>query len=478
MAVAGATSFFISVYVGRAVDATEFGSYSLILSLQGFVGLFAHLSIGTAMAKYVAENRVRSTSLAARTAQIGLTLVIVTSSAVSLIYFAMARVLGETVYNNPLVSTLIPFSAMAILGGSTFSVMLGIAQGCQRFNLLASARILSSITCFFAILTLVRLYGISGVFLGLFASQLGAAILLLGIINRKEFPVLGGANSKDRTHGMFKDILVFSLPLALATVVETAAFWIGNSELALWKGFDELAYFGVALFLYQALTMIPDALGTTVVPRIAQLNVASSDAIAGLSTRVLRSVSFLMFVPVFALCIYRGFVIEVTYGSKYSTSAIAVLLMAVASYIYSMDAVLRATLTGLGKSAVMLKLNSLWAITYLVLSPLAIWAFGSAGLAGVFVCSHGVRLAITMSISRSTAGVRVYSILPNIITAMFFLGVVLVLSLLMESQGFFLNTGLLVTGLLTMVWMNRDQVDEATRRGKAYLDSMIRKQAS
>ena len=158
MSLAAVLAFLISIFVARWLGASDFGMYSILISVQGVVLLLASFSIGTAVAKYVAEYRVRDEGQALRFAKSGLVVVLMLSSLVAAVYVALSDVIGRGLYKEPALVRIIPFSALMVISTSTYSLSLGIVQGCQKFRLMAIAQVaypLFSLVLIFLLLPLM-----------------------------------------------------------------------------------------------------------------------------------------------------------------------------------------------------------------------------------------------------------------------------------------------------------------------------------
>jgi O-antigen/teichoic acid export membrane protein len=422
MSLAAVLAFLISIFVARWLGASDFGMYSILISVQGVVLLLASFSIGTAVAKYVAEYRVRDEGQALRFAKSGLVVVLMLSSLVAAVYVALSDVIGRGLYKEPALVRIIPFSALMVISTSTYSLSLGIVQGCQKFRLMAIAQVAYPLFSLVLIFLLLPLMGIRGIFIGYFLSMLTVSAVMLVLLNRREFRFFSARLELHRQSVTVPMLFSFALPAVLGGLMVTPVVWIANTELTLNAGLNAMGCFAVAYAVYTALILIPSAISTPMMPRVSQLTVGNHDDIESLVVKVLRTLSIALFPLMFAIALFAEFVVEFTYGSRYSASAKAVYLMVTASYFYSLSAVVGAMITGMGRMWLWLGLNIFWAAVFLTLVFAGVPALGTNGLALSYATAYGIFLVLTILVSKRVLHVSVKGMyLAGASAALFFL---------------------------------------------------------
>lgn len=407
MSLAGGSAILISIIVARWLGASDFGVYSILISVQGVALLLASFSVGAATAKYIAEYRVRDEEQALRFAKSGIVIVLMLSSLVAVVYVALSGVIGRGLYNEPTMVRIIPFSALMVISSSTFSVSLGIIQGCQRFRLMAVAQVASPLSSLALISVLLPLMGIRGIFLGFFLSQMTVAAVALIILNRREFKFFPARLELHRKSATVSMLFSFALPAVLGGLMVTPVVWIANTELTLRAGFEAMGFFAVAYVLYQSLTLIPNAISIPMMPRISQLTVMGHEDIQKLVAKVLRTLSIALFPLLFAVALFSAPIVETLYGARFSASSQTVYLMVAATYFFSLGTVVGTMITGIGRMWLGLALNAFWAAVFLILVFVGVPILGTNGLALSYAVAYGIFLISLLVASERLLHVKI-----------------------------------------------------------------------
>lgn len=469
MTLAGGLALLISIFVARKLGASDFGMYSLVISVQGIAFLLASFSVGSATAKYVSEYRVRDEQQALSFAKSGLVIVLMLASVVSIVYVALSGMIGGGLYNTPAMVKIIPFSALVVISSSVLAVSVGIIQGCQNFKLMATAQVASPLFSLTLISLFLPMVGIRGIFIGYFLSQLTVSSIVLVVLNRNEFKFFRARLDIRKGSLSVSMLFSFALPAVLGGLMVTPVVWIANTELTLNAGLQAMGYFAVAYVVYVSLILIPNAISIPMMPRVSQLTVSNRAAVEKLVGKVLRTLSIALFPLLFAVALFSEFVVEIMYGHNYSASARAVYLMVTASYFYSLSAVVGTMIAGMGKMWLGLALNIFWAAVFLTFVFSGVPVLGTNGLALSYAAAYGIFLVFTIFVSRSVLRVNVKGMyLSGASAAVFFLAGYLTegMSLVDEMTA---RVGLLLVGVIYFCLIGRDVVRSVYTRVTGFL---------
>jgi O-antigen/teichoic acid export membrane protein len=411
---AGVLSLLTSIILARSVSVTEFGFYSITISLQNVVSIFSSFSIGMAVAKFVAEYSVRDVKHALKFARTGLRLVLMFSTVTAIIYFALADPIGNGLYGEPGVADLIPFSALVVFSGAVLALASGVAQGNHRMKLLSSMQVSTPVISLSIIVAFLPYVGIRIAFMGLFAAQMTVALSAMYRLGRTGFP-MGWSVEPDADTHYPKLILSFAVPAVIGVFMVAPLYWFGNTVLALESGFLAVGHFAVAMVFFQALSLLPNSLVIPLVPRVSEMSVHSREQIEPLISRSLRAVSVLSFPLFFAVALFSRDIVGILYGPEYYDSGEAVYLMVAACYYSAMAATIGAAIAGLGRMWVGLGLNMIWASVIVVTTLIAAPVYGPEGLGLAYAVSYGVHLATSMVVSDKVLNLRIRNVLVTII---------------------------------------------------------------
>jgi O-antigen/teichoic acid export membrane protein len=408
LSVAGAVSLLVSITIARMVGVEDFGVYSILISVQNVVAIFAIFGIGTALAKFIAEFKVRSTEQAYRFAKTGLFLVLVLGLVASLVYAALSGLIGNTLYKEPLVVSLIPFSALVVFTFAMLAALIGIVQGCQKIKLLAAIQVSGPVLNLVFIVLFLSLLDLKGIFVGYFVAQILLVSVVAVILNRGDFKFLR-VPLQLRSSGVVAKTFGFALPAFLGSIIVLPVYWVGNTLLTLDSGFDAMGYFAVAYVIFQSLVMMPTAVVIPMIPKVSELSVMDNDRIESLVGKTVRTLSIVLFPLMFGLALFAHYVVELLYGSKYSSSTEVVYLMVSATYFYALSALVGALIAGKGRMWLGLAINLCWAAIFLLIALFAVPSEGVNGLGLAFAVSYGIFLVASFVVSKESLGVDLKS---------------------------------------------------------------------
>lgn len=459
MTAAGALSVAISIFVARWLGASDFGVYSILVSVQGVVTLLAAFSLHTSIAKFVSEYRSRSEEEALSFAKSGLVLVVVLAVAVCVVYAALSEVIGDMLYGEPIMVSLVPYSALVVFSGAFLATSIGVVQGCQRFKLMAVMQISYPLLTFLSVVGLLPLMGIEGIFVGYFVSQLAVSIGALMTLNRTGFKFLSGRLDLRRKSDVVTKLYSFALPAVLGSVMVTPVIWVANTELTLSSGFDAMGYFAVAFVFFNALIVMPNAIAVPMMPRVSELTVGRNEDIEKLVAKVMRTMSIGLFPLLFAGALFSDFVVDTLYGVRYSASVEAVYLMIATVYFFSLSSVIGTMIIGMGKMWLGLGLNALWAAMFLTMVFVAVPELGTNGLALSYVLSYGLFLIPVLLVPVRLLHVGVTGVYLPVISAIVLFSIGLFAQDELHPYGLMVNIALFVAGAVYFYMIGRDVFD-------------------
>jgi O-antigen/teichoic acid export membrane protein len=403
---AGVLSLLTSVVIARTVGASEFGIYSITVSLQGVLTIIASFSFGTAIAKYVSEYRVRDPMQSYKFFRTGLMLVLLFSTLTSVMYIVLADLIGNGLYREPGVAKLIPFSAMVVVSAAILSLVSGAAQGNHLMRLLSVMQISNSLMTLCIIVVFLPSVGIEIAFLAAFAAQMTVSLAAIHRLRTGAFSGVRVVEERKQVNHL-RLILSFAVPAVMGAVMVAPIYWVGNTLLALDAGFLALGQFAVALFFFHALSVLPSSLAIPLVPRLSEMSVLSRDKMDDVVSRALRAVSVLFFPLFFAIALFAREIIGVLYTSEYSDATEPVYLMVASGYYFALGVVVGASIVGLGRMWLGLGLNIVWATMFVALALLFVGPYGPAGLGLAYLVSYLIHLTNTIIVSERVLKLRI-----------------------------------------------------------------------
>jgi O-antigen/teichoic acid export membrane protein len=310
--VGAALTGVLTIYLGRALPAAEFGYFTFALSVLALASLLADLGVTTSSGRFLAERREQLGDAAAvfRTT-LWLKLQIGVPASVAM--FAFAQPLCEE-FGTPGATWAVRASALALLAQSIFSLFLAayIALGRLRYNVvLATIESMSEAVATFALVAIgATATGAA------FGRTIGFTVgMLAGVA------LAGRAIGSLRPHGRDRSvlsprqILAYARPLLLVD----AAFRVFSSIdvlliAALVGGGARIAAFGLPMRAAAFLEFPAAAHATAIAPRLARQR-DEDFALLSEGLRYLIIVQLLVTAP---LLIWPEAIIHLLFGARFS----------------------------------------------------------------------------------------------------------------------------------------------------------------
>jgi len=453
-ATGGVISFLISIAVARYLGPQRFGLYALLVSIQGVVGIFAGFGLSQAIAKYVAQSLPEKNDASKHYVEYGLLLFLLFSAISCLSYVLLSGLIGNDLYHEHSLVGLIPYSSMVVLSSAMYAVTFGIAQGCREIKMLSSMQIVVPVISLVLIISLISHFEIRGVLLSVFLSQMMVSIAVLLWLRRY---VIGFTISPTASRDVryLRDLWSFAVPAVLSSIVVIPVFWLGNTELTLTKGLTAMGYFSVAMVIYQALAVVPNALAIPLVPSFSELAQRDRSKVDGLMLKALHSVSVIFFPLFLGIALFSSDIIGLFYGDSYLPSADAAYLMVTASYFLTLVAVVGALIAGLGRMWVGFALNAIWGLVFVLFSLAAVPIYGVVGLGATFTVSYCLHVIVSYTVAERILGISLRSAYPRfaVTGAFFVVGLVMVSGTM--ASGLILRLMLFVLGAGFVLWVWR-----------------------
>jgi O-antigen/teichoic acid export membrane protein len=406
---AAIVSFFLSPFVVSHLGATQYGVWSLLAGVIGYIGLL-DFGIRQAVNRYVAHYQAVGdhnecsaiVSAAVRVyGFIGVVAVVISSVlalAVPLLFNIPEHLVQDT-------------KIILVLGGVTVAISLiggvfgGVVSGLQRFDmqcglevLLTTARALGTVAA------LAKGYGL----LALAAVQLAASLLNLiiyGVAAQGLYAELR-VNLKASVGPQTRTILAFGMTSVVLYILGALAGYSQPLVIGAFLPVEAVAYFAIAANLCTQATGLSAGLSSLMTPRVSAL--ASRGDEVGEQILTVCKLATLVMAPIAATFVLRGEpFIALWMGSAYAPMSGPVLaLLAIPVWLGAARAVTTTSLTGLGQQRVLIPGVAAEALGIVVLSVALVGPMGIAGVAlGTVVPSALVSLAYVPRCLSRAAGV-------------------------------------------------------------------------
>lgn len=403
------SNFAISMIIARLLDPDQVGIYFLMVSFVSVAVSFSLLGLDVAIVKIIAksvalEERgvIRQAILKSRKISL------VSSFVVALIlYFIGLEFLAVHVFKSGAIYDHRVLIATWLILWSLASLNAEFFRGFKQFHLAVLFKRLAANAIILVISSIVFITGIeielshylNIVLLAWFLSVLISSFLLQRLFLKNE----------ENEHVGIKYLLTLSMPLWFTSWIGLALPQMDLWIVAVYEPPELVALYGMAMRLIVIVTMPLLIIQSVVPPLIAETY--SKGEYKDLS-KGLQTVTALVFIPGFALCIvylFAGdFILELVYGSFYVDAFLVLKILTIGAIfrLFAASSQSLLTMTGFGKTAMTISI-----VSGLTMVFGAIYAGKLYGMKGVAVAA-AVALALdnllNLLFARFHTGIWVY----------------------------------------------------------------------
>ncbi len=390
--------YIIHSALGRILTPSDYGRYSLVITLTTMIIVLIGNGIPTAMAKYLSEiiskNPQNIQPIKRKAIRMQATLML---GVTAVFFFAapfIARLLGD-----PTLTPLFRFSTLIIPAFAAASFYFSFFTGLHFFRLQATLKTVRALGRVVFIITLAYFFGVPGAIGGYIAAPLvvfAVAVVLDIFYTGKVYPAVRAKKSITLNSAFStRAIIAFAWPLTLFLLFYQL---ISSVDLYLVKALlhdDHLTGLynavitsgGIPYFLFYALTIIllPAISKTT-----AERNTAETTR---LLTKSLRLMIFLLVPLVTLLALYSAQTLHLIYGNAYSVAADSMRIYTIGIGMLTVFYVLSFALNGAGFVKIPMRIALVGLIINSVINIFLIPRYNLTG-AAVAECVTGLFLMI------------------------------------------------------------------------------------
>ncbi|MCI4322801.1 MAG: oligosaccharide flippase family protein [Thermoplasmata archaeon] len=420
-------NFVLRVILARSLTVTEFGDYSVGLSLAGLLISFGNLALPQAVARnipYVATDDERRGVIRA-----GFLFVLPMAAAVAGLMLVVAYLL-DVRYNAPALGEAVAIFAPAVAGSIIGTQIASVFQGLEdvRPNALFIQLLNPALVIGFLVVAALLPYGTStnvGPIHLTYANALYAylaanAITVLGLViyywRRLPKRLVHGPSAP----GMSRHILLFAAPLLAVAVL---AYVDGNADTLILNYFHSgsVGPYVAALTMARLLQVGLSALGYILLPVIARYarvdDTATTKTTYVTATKWTLLTSLPLFLVFFALPTIS---LDLVYGAAYAGPAVPLQILILGSMIAVLVGPASATQVAFGQTRALLYNTMAAALADVLLALWLVPTYGSLGAAIAWGTAAALAPTLSMIQLGLTKGVHPFErhyVVPLVLTA-------------------------------------------------------------
>lgn len=418
-----------SILVARHLASTEaYGRLSIVLSVLAMFTPFAVLSIPEGVTKLVAESGdpTKPRPRAILTTALGFMSITSASSAIILIF--AGELMANRLYGQRSLGLLFPVASLFILAAPVAALVLAALRGLEKVRWLSIVNLINASASVPLVLLLLPGLGLLGAVLAIAVNPI-VPVVVGGLMLYRHIDQSHSVRSPSSGGAILGQLLRFSSPLFVSTLLLALFAWFINTLLVLDGSFSDAGQFRISYNLYSIFITMTSAVAVPLMPLVSRLRLVRKESVPELVTDVLRIVVFLTTPLLLATSIFSRELISVLYGSGYVPAWEATFAMMTAVAAASILPAASAVLQGLGRTWQILKFDSVFGICLLISSVLLIpWA-GSLGAGISYSLSYAVLAGLIASYLHKHGQIRPRAMLhPLILVSSFFVAAYLIVT--------------------------------------------------
>lgn len=261
-----------SILLARLLGADGFGQYSLILMTVAIGSSVGSFGLGVTATRFVASERGQGGARLRVLVGFISSVALLASLVCGLLLLLLAPLLAAYVTGGTGLEIALSLSALYLVGSSVDLVMMGLLAGFERFRTLLITGLIKGGAAVMLCFLLTRALGLSGAVTGMgIVSVMGAALNFAAI--RRTLPARS-ASSAALGPGERRQLLSFSLPVMLASLLVNPSTWLGSVMVSrLPGGTVLLAEFAVVRNWMIVLQFFPVQIAQAMLPFLSRMRV-------------------------------------------------------------------------------------------------------------------------------------------------------------------------------------------------------------
>ena len=379
-----------AIIVARLLGPHDYGLYTLAVTIPTLLVALSDMGMNYALVRLPAKSKSDGDpARASRLIKLGFLLKLTVSTVAFLICYAGSTLIATTVLSRPELTPFIQLASLLIVFQAIYDATNNSFIGQDLMQYSAATQIMQAVLKGTLGPTLVFIgLGITGAISGFVlalaaAGATGAAILFTRHAR-------SSSRTPDSASMEIRTLLVYGLPLYLATVVTVFLTQYQNIVLAHFASNVEVGNFGATWNFTTFMTILSYPITTAMFPMFSKMDPKNqrSDLARGFVLAV-KYASLLMIPASVAVMVFSRNLIYLTYGDGYALAPQYLVLLAALYLLTAISyLVLGSFLNGVADTKTVLAMSLLTLAVYLPLGPVLATLWGPFGLLIAYILSN------------------------------------------------------------------------------------------
>jgi O-antigen/teichoic acid export membrane protein len=329
-----ALRFAITFLLARLLGPAGAGLYYQSFAFLAFLGLVASGGFTLTLTRYVAVHRADDDDGALRgTVRLGLLTPALGATAIGIVLYVFAPWLAQSVFDEPRLSTLLRFVAVALPPTAYTDAALSATQGFKTMKPYALINLFFEPTCRI-VLTVALLgagWGLTGVMIALLVTNITSALLASVALKR----LMGRLAAPPRYD--VREIFTFSALSWFANLASNGLLWADTIILSIYDSASDVGVYQVATRLTLLATVFVSPVTTSFSPRIADLWRRERHDLLAKTYRLITSWVFRLALPPFVMLFVFPRELLALFGPGFEKGITVTVIMTVAWLLNSLS---------------------------------------------------------------------------------------------------------------------------------------------
>ncbi|RSC93570.1 oligosaccharide flippase family protein [Tenacibaculum singaporense] len=262
-------SLLSGIFIARFLGKDIFGEYGMIKNTLISVALFSTFGFGYTVTKFIAEYREKNKDIIRLITAYVSRITIIVSGTIAILIFTFSDYIATQVLKASNLNDSIKIMSVLVVFNAYVTLQLGILSGLGRFKKIAELNIRIGLITFICSVSFTYFLGLNGALLSLLVVQIVNIYFnhkLIGKYNNFSL------KKKSFNDNVLRDLVLFSIPLALQEIVFSITYWLSNLLIVKYTSYGELGLYNATLQWTSIILFIPGILRNVVLSHLSLKN--------------------------------------------------------------------------------------------------------------------------------------------------------------------------------------------------------------
>ncbi len=340
------------VFVAKFLGNGLYGEYGMIRNTLTSIAIFATIGLGYTSTKFIAEFKDGTPEYLSLVIKYSINITLILSSLMSIGLFFNSDYIAKVTFDAPHLSFSLKLMAIWIVFNALTTTQIGILAGFKDFKGMARANTVVGIVTFILSCGLTYNFGFEGALAALLITQ-----ILNYCLNYRLVKINLSKSGLQKKHNgiLLKDLLKFSLPIALQESLFPITSWLISLMLIRLSGFGELGLYSAAMLWNALILYVPGILRNVVLSHLSE-NLSDESK----HKNIMQTILLLNFVMSFIPCLIVFFLsdyIASFYGDSFENLSMVINVAVFTTIFSSLSNVYAQAYLSKGKNWLMFRLR-------------------------------------------------------------------------------------------------------------------------